>query len=115
MEEAGHFYTIRVVKGLRQVVKRRSAEWQVSPLTLKDCLYFRDRLHIRDGWYILHLFVIAPKVTDATSLMSLHFICFNGLYPLQGIKVGTFFVGFYMSFAWQSTKLLFLYTRSKVV
>ena len=32
MEEAGHFYTIRVVKGRRQVVKRRSAEWQVPPL-----------------------------------------------------------------------------------
>ena len=30
-EEAGHFYTIRVVKGQRQVVKRRSAEWQVPP------------------------------------------------------------------------------------
>lgn len=29
VEEAGHFYTIRVVKGQRQVVKRRSAEWQV--------------------------------------------------------------------------------------
>lgn len=27
VEEAGHFYTIRVVKGQRQVVKRRSAEW----------------------------------------------------------------------------------------
>lgn len=31
VEEAGHFYTIRVVKGQRQVVKRRSAEWQVPP------------------------------------------------------------------------------------
>ena len=29
VEEAGDFYTIRVVKGQRQVVKRRSAEWQV--------------------------------------------------------------------------------------
>lgn len=49
VEEAGHFYTIRVVKGLRQVVKRRSAEWQVSPRFSKDGVYFRDRLHIRDG------------------------------------------------------------------
>lgn len=27
LEEAGDFYTIRVVKGQRQVVKRRSAQW----------------------------------------------------------------------------------------
>ena len=27
LEEAGDFYTIRVVKGQRQVIKRRSAEW----------------------------------------------------------------------------------------
>ena len=26
-EEAGDFYTIRVVKGRRQVIKRRSAQW----------------------------------------------------------------------------------------
>lgn len=27
LEEAGDFYTIRVVKGRRQVIKRRSAHW----------------------------------------------------------------------------------------
>lgn len=34
-EEAENFYTIRVVNGQRQVIKRRSAHWY-APLLLQD-------------------------------------------------------------------------------
>ncbi|DBA97292.1 TPA: Low molecular weight phosphotyrosine protein phosphatase, variant 3 [Trebouxia sp. C0004] len=47
LEEAGDFYTIRVVKGQRQVIKRRSAEWG----------YWKDVRNVRqemEHWLKVH-------------------------------------------------------------
>lgn len=47
LEEAGDFYTIRVVKGQRQVIKRRSAEWG----------YWKDVRNVRqelEHWLQVH-------------------------------------------------------------
>lgn len=59
LEEAGDFYTIRMVKGRRQVIKRRSAHWG----------YWRDARNVRrelEHWLQVHP-LAAPELLPSQS------------------------------------------------
>ncbi len=62
LEEAGDFYTIRVVKGQRQVIKRRSAEWY--PLSA-ICMPMSD-----EGYHAVCIALFASPMSSFWFLLS---------------------------------------------